>query len=34
MGKLGDDEDPEGKFDIDVDNTVSTRLRFGLDWRP
>jgi hypothetical protein len=34
MGKFGDYEDPEGKFDIDVDNTISTRLRFGLDWRP
>lgn len=34
MGKFGDYEDPEGKFNIDVDNTISTRLRFGLDWRP
>ncbi len=34
MGKFGNYEEPDGKFDINVDNTLSTRLRFGLDWRP
>jgi hypothetical protein len=34
MGKFGKYEEPAGKFDVNVDNTLSTRLRFGLDWRP
>jgi hypothetical protein len=34
VGKFGHYEEPAGKFDVNVNNTLSTRLRFGLDWRP
>ena len=34
LGKFGSYEEPDGKFDVNVNNTLSTRLRFGLDWRP
>ena len=34
IGKLGHYEGPDGKFHDSVDNTTSTRLQFGLDWRP
>jgi hypothetical protein len=34
MGKFGHYEDPGQSFDVNVNNTLSTRLQFGLDWRP
>jgi len=34
IGKLGHYEGPDGKFHDSVDNSTSTRLQFGLDWRP
>jgi hypothetical protein len=34
LGKFGDYEDPFQEGDLSVDNTVTTRIRFGLNWRP
>ena len=34
IGKLGHYEGPDGKFHDTVDNSTSTRLQLGLDWRP
>jgi hypothetical protein len=34
LGKFGDYEDPFQKGDLTVDNTLTTRIRFGLNWRP
>jgi hypothetical protein len=34
LGKFGDYEDPFQKGDLSVDNTLTTRIRFGLNWRP
>jgi len=34
LGKLGNYEDPLQKLDLNVGNTVTTRVRFGLNWYP
>ncbi len=34
LGKLGNYEDPFQQGDLSVDNTLTTRIRFGLNWRP
>jgi hypothetical protein len=34
LGKFGSYEDPIFEGDLEVDNTMTTRLRFGLNWRP
>ena len=34
LGKLGNYEDPLQKLDLNVGSTVTTRVRFGLNWYP
>ena len=34
MGKFGSCKDPFQEGDLSVDNSMTTRIRVGLDWRP
>jgi hypothetical protein len=34
LGKFGEYEDPFQEGDLNVDNTLTTRIRLGLNWRP
>jgi hypothetical protein len=34
IGKFGNYDSPFLEGDLSVDNTMTTRIRFGLDWRP
>jgi hypothetical protein len=34
LGKFSKYEDPFQEGDLSVDNTLTTRIRFGLNWRP
>jgi hypothetical protein len=34
FGKLGNYEDPLQKLDLNVGNTLSARVRVGLNWYP